>query len=132
MFDSPYDFFSLVIAIAALIFARKAFNQTAALRARMDSCKASTRAADRLVNPSPGRISATASTMSKTAKVTMRAFVEEVFITGSIDEGKLDLSASTLGVQQASPAASVLSFFRDATQRRHSRIVHDAGPGFCG
>src|SRR6202790_5467682 len=40
MFDSPYDFFSLVIAIAALIFARKAFNQTAALRARMDSIEA--------------------------------------------------------------------------------------------
>jgi uncharacterized membrane protein len=40
MFDSPYDFFSLVIAIAALIFARKAFNQTAALRARLDSIEA--------------------------------------------------------------------------------------------
>jgi uncharacterized membrane protein len=36
MFDSPFDFFSLVIAIAAFIFARKAFNQTAALRARLD------------------------------------------------------------------------------------------------
>src|SRR3984893_9086194 len=40
MFDSPYDFFSLAIAIAALIFARKAFNQTAALRARLDSIEA--------------------------------------------------------------------------------------------
>ena len=28
MFDSPFDFLSLVIAIAALIFARKAYNQT--------------------------------------------------------------------------------------------------------
>src|ERR1700676_3902704 len=37
MFDLPWDFFSLVIAIVALIFARKAFNQTAALRARLDS-----------------------------------------------------------------------------------------------
>ena len=36
MFDSPFDFFSLVIAIVAFIFARKAFNQTAALRARLD------------------------------------------------------------------------------------------------
>ena len=36
MFDSPFDFLSLVIAIAAFIFARKAFNQTAALRARLD------------------------------------------------------------------------------------------------
>src|SRR6266852_3549306 len=36
MFDSPFDFFSLVIAIVAFIFARKAFNQTAELRARLD------------------------------------------------------------------------------------------------
>ncbi len=36
MFDSPFDFLSLLIAIAAFIFARKAFNQTAALRARLD------------------------------------------------------------------------------------------------
>lgn len=36
MFDSPSDFLSLVIAIAALIFARKAMNQVAALRARLD------------------------------------------------------------------------------------------------
>lgn len=36
MFDSPSDFLSLVIAIVALIFARKAMNQVAALRARLD------------------------------------------------------------------------------------------------
>ena len=36
MLDSPFDFFALVIAIVAFIFARKAFNQTAALRARLD------------------------------------------------------------------------------------------------
>ena len=36
MFDSPFDFFSLLIAIVAFIFARKAFNQMAALRARLD------------------------------------------------------------------------------------------------
>src|SRR5713101_3551792 len=36
MFDSPVDFFSLVIAIVAFIFARKALNQTAALRARLE------------------------------------------------------------------------------------------------
>jgi uncharacterized membrane protein len=36
MFDLPFDFFSLVIAIVALIFARKAFNQVAVLRARLD------------------------------------------------------------------------------------------------
>ena len=36
MFNSPFDFFSLVIAIVAFIFARKALNQTAALRTRLD------------------------------------------------------------------------------------------------
>ena len=41
MFDSPFDFFSLVIAIVALIFARKAFNQAAMLRARLDALEAS-------------------------------------------------------------------------------------------
>jgi uncharacterized membrane protein len=36
MFDSPFDFLSLVIAIVAFIFARKALNQTGALRARLE------------------------------------------------------------------------------------------------
>jgi uncharacterized membrane protein len=40
MFDSPYDFFALLIAIAAFIFARKAINQTAMLRARLDAMEA--------------------------------------------------------------------------------------------
>jgi uncharacterized membrane protein len=53
MFDSPFDFLSLVIAIAAFIFARKAFNQTAALRARLDLIEtlASSAAATRPVPP---------------------------------------------------------------------------------
>src|SRR5713226_8052109 len=53
MFDSPFDFFSLVIAIVAFIFARKAFNQTAALRARLDLMEslASSAAATRAVPP---------------------------------------------------------------------------------
>src|ERR1700687_4684319 len=37
MFDLPFDFFSLVIAIVAFIFARKAFNQVAILRARLEA-----------------------------------------------------------------------------------------------
>src|SRR4051794_11369309 len=41
MFDSPFDFFALVIALVAFIFARKAFNQTASLRARLDAIEAS-------------------------------------------------------------------------------------------
>ncbi|MDP1882280.1 MAG: DUF2339 domain-containing protein, partial [Bradyrhizobium sp.] len=36
MFDLPFDFFSLAVAIVAFIFARKAFNQVAVLRARLD------------------------------------------------------------------------------------------------
>ena len=40
MFDSPFDFLSLVIAIVAFIFARKAFNQAATLRARLDAIEA--------------------------------------------------------------------------------------------
>jgi hypothetical protein len=40
MFDSPFDFLSLVIAIVAFAFARKAFNQVAMLRARLDAMEA--------------------------------------------------------------------------------------------
>ncbi|WP_291865899.1 DUF2339 domain-containing protein [Bradyrhizobium sp.] len=40
MFDLPFDFFSLVVAIVALIIARKAFNQVAGLRARLDLMEA--------------------------------------------------------------------------------------------
>jgi uncharacterized membrane protein len=36
MLDNPFDFAAIVIAIVALIFARKAMNQVAALRARLD------------------------------------------------------------------------------------------------
>jgi len=52
MFDSPLDFFSLLIAIVALIVARKAFKQAAGLRARLDSIEASSAAAPRAM-PSP-------------------------------------------------------------------------------
>jgi uncharacterized membrane protein len=37
MFDNPFDFAALVIAIVAFIFARKAINQAAALRTRLDA-----------------------------------------------------------------------------------------------
>jgi uncharacterized membrane protein len=42
MFDLPTNFFSLVIAIVAFAFARKAFNQAADLRARLDELEART------------------------------------------------------------------------------------------
>jgi uncharacterized membrane protein len=42
MFDSPPDFFSLIIAIAALIFARKAYVDAKRLRARLDAMEAAT------------------------------------------------------------------------------------------
>jgi uncharacterized membrane protein len=41
MLDAPFGFFSLLIAIIALIVARKAFNQAGELRARLDSLAAS-------------------------------------------------------------------------------------------
>ena len=53
MFDSPFDFFSLVIAIVAFIFARKAFNQVAALRARLDALEISAPAAATMAVPPP-------------------------------------------------------------------------------
>jgi uncharacterized membrane protein len=40
MFDSPFDFLTLAIAVVAFIFARKAFNQTAQLRSRLDAIEA--------------------------------------------------------------------------------------------
>jgi uncharacterized membrane protein len=51
MFDSPPDFFSLAIAIAALIFARKASVDAARLRARLDAMEASTAPAARPAPP---------------------------------------------------------------------------------
>ena len=53
MFDSPFDFFALVIAIVAFIFARKAMNQVAALRAQLDVMQrlATAAAAERSVPP---------------------------------------------------------------------------------
>jgi uncharacterized membrane protein len=50
MFDNPFDFFAIAIAIVAFIFARKAMNQVAALRARLDAME-TTAAAARPVPP---------------------------------------------------------------------------------
>src|SRR5882757_2573133 len=51
MFDNPFDFAAIVIAIVAFIFARKAMNQAAALRTRLDLMQKL--AADRAVPPPP-------------------------------------------------------------------------------
>jgi uncharacterized membrane protein len=56
MFDNPFDFATLVIAIAAFIFARKAMNQAAALRRRLDAIEAL--AATRSVPPPLTRVQA--------------------------------------------------------------------------
>ena len=40
MFDSPFDLLALVLAIAALIFARKSSEQTTQLRDRLDRLEA--------------------------------------------------------------------------------------------
>ncbi len=47
MFDDPFVFFALVIAIVALIFARKAMNQVAELRQRLEAIQAAPAAAAR-------------------------------------------------------------------------------------
>ena len=41
MFDLPFDFISVVIAIIALVVARKALDQVAVLRARLDAIEVS-------------------------------------------------------------------------------------------
>ena len=43
MFDQPFDFLSLIVAIAALIFARKASSEAARLRTRLEALEASQR-----------------------------------------------------------------------------------------
>ena len=43
MFDQPFDFLSLVIAVAAFIVARKASGEAAGLRARLEAMEASQR-----------------------------------------------------------------------------------------
>lgn len=53
MFDSPFDFLTLVIAIAAIIFARKALNQIAALRSRLDAIEAAGAARTQPATPPP-------------------------------------------------------------------------------
>ena len=54
MFNSPFDFFAIVIAIVAFIVARKAMNQVAALRAQLESMQrlATAVATERPVQPS--------------------------------------------------------------------------------
>ena len=51
MFDDPFVFFALVIAIVALIFARKAMNQVAELRQRLEAIQAAPAAATAPVPP---------------------------------------------------------------------------------
>ncbi len=53
MFDQPFDFLSLVIAIAALIFARKAYNQTTELRHRLEALNALAASAATRATPPP-------------------------------------------------------------------------------
>ncbi|UFX47322.1 DUF2339 domain-containing protein [Bradyrhizobium sp. 41S5] len=53
MFDSPFDFLTLVIAIVAIIFARKALGQNAVLQRRLDAIEAAGVAAARTAVPPP-------------------------------------------------------------------------------
>ena len=53
MFDTPFDFLTLVVAIVAIIFARKAMNQIAALQGRLDVLETAAWAAARPASPPP-------------------------------------------------------------------------------
>ena len=53
MFDSPFDFLTLVIAVVAIIFSRKALGQIAVLQRRLDAIEAAGTAAARTVVPPP-------------------------------------------------------------------------------
>jgi uncharacterized membrane protein len=53
MFDSPFDFFSLAIAVVAFIIARKAFNQVAMLRARLEAMEVAAGQARSMPPPLP-------------------------------------------------------------------------------
>jgi hypothetical protein len=55
MFDAPFDFFALAIAIVALIVARKSMNQAAALSARLDAIEATAAVARPVPPPLPPR-----------------------------------------------------------------------------
>src|SRR4051794_26016463 len=65
MFDNPFDFAAIVIAIVAFIFARKAMNQAEALRARLDLMQQL--AADRSVPPPLPQVRTTEPTMRPAA-----------------------------------------------------------------
>ncbi|SDO96958.1 DUF2339 domain-containing protein [Afipia sp. GAS231] len=67
MLDNPFDFAAIVIAIVALIFARKAMNQAAALRTRLDLMQQL--AADRSVPPPLTPAQAAEQTMAPAASV---------------------------------------------------------------
>ena len=51
MFDDPFVFFTLLIAIVALIFARKAMNEVAKLRGRLDAIQTASATTPALVPP---------------------------------------------------------------------------------
>jgi len=69
MFDSPFDFLTLVLAIVAIAFARKAMNQVAALRGRLDAIEAAAWAA-RPVTPPPASLQESEQTLSAAPPVT--------------------------------------------------------------
>jgi hypothetical protein len=51
MFDSPFDFLTLIFAIAALVVARNAFSRVGELRARLDAMQDAAAAAARATPP---------------------------------------------------------------------------------
>src|SRR5215831_16997700 len=67
MFDAPPDFFSLIIAIAALIFARKAYVDAKRLRARLDAIEGATAPVAGAAPPPVGTAASTAASDASAA-----------------------------------------------------------------
>jgi uncharacterized membrane protein len=107
MFDTPFDFFALVIAIVAFIFARKAFNQSTALRARLDAIEA-TGLQGRPAPPplTPEQLEQTFATSSAGVTAEQRAAVADVEAAARVAEDETIAPQDTGGTASAPPPLS--------------------------
>jgi len=102
MFDSPFDFFSLVIAIVAFIFARKAFNQAAMLRSRLDAIEATGPQA-RPVPPPPTPLEQTLAASSPGVAAEQPAAVADAESIAPVAEDQTAAPTDTVGGATATP-----------------------------
>src|ERR1700682_3535847 len=102
MFDSPFDFFSLAIAIVAFIFARKAFNQAAMLRARLDAIEATGLQA-RPNPPPPTPLEQTLAASSPGIAAEQPAAVADAESIAPVAEDQTAAATDTVGSATATP-----------------------------